>query len=325
MEYLSPTLSQLRELLAGEHGRTILLVLAFFFAVSVFFLFAFIITPALSARARITQQLREAGVSSRRELLAGQHADRIEAAAKAAGFYQKLEKSNPDSIQARLQRAGFYGDGALTAYYAIRFGVSAFVFFALFITGRYYFPSVPILILFAPSFLYALLVLFLVNIYLDRLGKRRETATRRGFPDFMDLMIVCTDAGMSLEAAVDKVATELAFTHKALGIHLKIMTLEIRAGRPLRDALNNLAERLKMDEAKTLAVLFKQSEELGTSLTQTLRVYSTDMRERRITAAEEKANALPVKMVLPLGFCVFPVVLVMILLPVWVRMAGVFF
>jgi tight adherence protein C len=199
------------------------------------------------------------------------------------------------------------------------------VFFALLIGGRQYFPSAPIVFLFVPSFLYALLFLFLMNIYLDRLGKRRETATRRGFPDFMDLMIVCTDAGMSLEAATDKVATELAVTHEALGLHLKIMTLEVRAGRPLRDALKNLAERLKMDEARTLAVLFKQSEELGTSLTHTLRVYSAEMRERRITAAEEKANALPVKMVLPLGFCVFPVMLVMILLPVWVRMAGVFF
>jgi len=103
------------------------------------------------------------------------------------------------------------------------------------------------------------------------------------------------------------------------------MTLEIRAGRPLRDALHNLAERLKIEEAKTLAILFKQSEALGTSLTQTLRVYSAEMRERRIIKAEEKANALPVKMVLPLGFCVFPVMLVVVLMPVWIRLADVFF
>jgi tight adherence protein C len=323
MEYLSPVLIQLRELLASEHSRTILLVLAFFFAASLFLLFAFIITPALSARSRITEQLKEAGFTSRRDLLAGQEVERLDAATRLANLHQKLEKSNPDSIQARLYRAGFYGDGALTIYYAIRIGICAFVFFGLLITGRYYFPSAPILYLFVPAFSYALMFLFLANIYLDRLGKRREAATRRGFPDFMDLMIVCTDAGMSLEAATDKVATELAFTHKTLGLHLKIMTLEIRAGRPLRDALSNLAERLKMDEAKALAVLFKQSEELGTSLTQTLRVYSAEMRDKRIIAAEERANALPVKMVLPLGLCVFPVVLVMVLLPVWVRIAAV--
>jgi tight adherence protein C len=81
---------------------------------------------------------------------------------------------------------------------------------------------------------------------------------------------------------------------------------------------------LQLSEARTLATLFRQSEELGTSLTQTLRVYSAEMRDKRITLAEEKANALPVKIVLPLGFFIFPVMLVMILLPMWIRMADVF-
>ena len=313
------------QLLDSEFSRSILLVLAFFFASSVFLLFAFILTPALRTRSRISEQLREAGYRSRRDLLAGQEAERLEAVRPVAEFFQKLEKTNPDSVQARLYRAGFYGAGALPVFYALRLGFCALVFFGMLIGIRYFFPSVPFLFLFVPVLLYSLLFLMLPNIYLDRLARRREELCRRGFPDFMDMMVVCADAGLSLEAATEKVANELTFTHKALGIHLKIMTLETRAGRPLREALQNLAERLKIEEAKTLAVLFKQSEELGTSLTQTLRVYSAEMRERRIIAAEEKANALPVKMVMPLGFCVFPVMLVMIMLPVLVRMKGIFF
>ena len=325
MDYTASIIRALERFFQDDDSRTVLLGLAFFFAASLFLLVAFTLLPALRTRSRINQQLQEAGFSSRRVLLAGQEIERIEALAPVVEFYQKAEKGKQDTIQGRLYRAGFYSPAALPVFYAIRIGVCALVFFALLIGVRYFFPSAPILLIFIPAFLYAVLFLFLSNIHLDRLGKRREQASRRGFPDFMDLMIVCADAGMSLEAATEKVANEITYTHKILGIHLKIMTLEMRAGRPLRDALHNLAERLKIAEAKTLAILFKQSEELGASLTHTLRVYSAEMRERRIIAAEEKANALPVKMVLPLGLCVFPVMLIMILLPVWVRMAGVFF
>ncbi|MGO7388816.1 type II secretion system F family protein, partial [Rhizobium ruizarguesonis] len=90
------------------------------------------------------------------------------------------------------------------------------------------------------------------------------------------------------------------------GLHLSIMMLEVRGGRRLREALANLAVRLRIDEARALSVLFRQSEVLGTSVTQTLRVYCKEMRDLRIIRAEEKANALPVKMLLPLGAFLFP-------------------
>jgi tight adherence protein C len=141
----------------------------------------------------------------------------------------------------------------------------------------------------------------------------------------MDMMITCADAGMSLEAAVERVTTELAGTHKELGVQLSIMTLQMRAGKPLREALRELADRIGIEEARSLAVLFRQSEELGTSLTDALRVYSDEMRSQRIFQAEEKANALPVKMMIPLGLCIFPVVLMIIMLPVIIRMRGTFF
>ncbi|TGV62750.1 type II secretion system F family protein, partial [Mesorhizobium sp. M2D.F.Ca.ET.160.01.1.1] len=96
-------------------------------------------------------------------------------------------------------------------------------------------------------------------------------------------------------------------------------------GKPLREALRELADRIGLEEARSLAVLFRQSEELGTSLTEALRIYSDEMRTQRMLQAEEQANALPVKMMIPLGICIFPLVLMIVLLPVIIRMRGIFF
>jgi tight adherence protein C len=162
----------------------------------------------------------------------------------------------------------------------------------------------------------------LVNIYIDRRGEAKEREYRRLFPDFMDMLIVCLDAGMSIEAAASRVAREFVSKQRAFGLHLAIMMLEVRGGRRLRDALANLATRLRIDEARSLSVLFRQSEELGTSVTKTLRVYSKEMRDLRMVRAEEKANGLPIKMLLPLGAFLFPVSLIIVLVPVVARVVS---
>jgi tight adherence protein C len=175
------------------------------------------------------------------------------------------------------------------------------------------------------SLLFGVALIVVPSIALDFYARGIKESYRRSFPDFMDMMITCADAGMSLEAAVERVSSEFSSTHRHLGVQLSILTLQIRAGKALRDALRELADRIGLEEAKTLAVLFRQSEELGTSLVDALRVYSAEMRTQRILRAEEKANSLPVRMVLPLGLCVFPVVMMIVMLPVIIRMKGVFF
>ena len=139
----------------------------------------------------------------------------------------------------------------------------------------------------------------------------------------MDMLIVCLDAGMSIKAAANRVTREFVDKQQDFGLHLSIMMLEVRGGRRLRDALANLATRLRIDEARALSVLFRQSEELGTSVTQTLRVYSKEMRDLRIVRAEEKANALPIKMLLPLGAFLFPVSLIIVLVPIVIRVVSI--
>jgi tight adherence protein C len=157
------------------------------------------------------------------------------------------------------------------------------------------------------------------SLYLDRRIAARREEHRAGFPDFMDLLVVCADAGLSMEAALDRVGRELAASYPSLCTNIHMANLEIRAGRTMTEALEHLAERLGLEEARSFATLIQQSEELGSSITEALRVYSDDMRHKRLSRAEEKAYSLPAKLSLPMMVCIFPVLFVVILLPVAVR------
>jgi tight adherence protein C len=157
------------------------------------------------------------------------------------------------------------------------------------------------------------------KVYIDRRISNRQDEHRAGFPDFMDLLVVCADAGLSMEAALDRVGRELADWYASLSSNIYMTTLEVRAGRTMSEALEHFADRVGLAEARSFATLLQQSEELGSSLTEALRVYSDDMRHKRMSLAEEKAYALPAKLSVPLIMCIFPVIIIVILLPVYVR------
>ncbi|OHV74371.1 type II secretion system F family protein [Ensifer sp. LCM 4579] len=227
--------------------------------------------------------------------------------------------TNANSTQNRLIRAGYFSANAVTTFQAIRAIVCLSVLVAAVWALNRFAPETSRLMTLLIGMFAAGATFIIVNIYIDRRGDAKEREYRRLFPDFMDMLIVCLDAGMSLEAAANRVAREFVSKKQDFGLHLAIMMLEVRGGRRLREALANLAARLRIDEARALSVLFRQSEELGTSVTQTLRVYSKEMRDLRIVRAEEKANALPIKMLLPLGAFLFPVSLVIVLVPIVIR------
>lgn len=158
------------------------------------------------------------------------------------------------------------------------------------------------------------------SLGLDRIIKVRRQEYRAGFPDFMDLLVVCADAGLGITGALERVGRELADTYPNLSANIHMANLEIRAGRTISEALEHFGDRLGLDEVRAFATLIQQSDELGSSITEALRVYSEDMRHKRLSTAEEKAYALPSKLALPLMVCVFPVLFVVILLPVFVRL-----
>ncbi|WP_027152106.1 type II secretion system F family protein [Mesorhizobium sp. WSM2561] len=308
---------------------SVLVSIAVFVAAVALFLFgSLVLLPALQTRKLVAQSLMAEGIADRRSLVGQEQLARIAAQRPVDAYFRSIEKERdqPSALDAKLFRAGFYQSSAPLIYTLSRLAAVCVGFLAAYaLLSRVLPPQLPSLVALIGSALFGLACLVVPSVMLDRFEKGQKQVYRRGFPDFMDMMITCADAGMSLEAAVERVSQELAGTHKWLGIQLSIMTLQLRAGKPLREALRELADRVGLDEARALAVLFRQSEELGTSLTEALRVYSDEMRSQRILSAEERANSLPVKMMIPLGLCIFPVVMMIIMLPVIIRMRGVFF
>jgi len=316
-------------LFSSIHDLSVWISVAVFVAAVALFLFgALVFLPALQTRTLVTKSLMAEGIADRRSLAGQELLAKIAAQRPVDAYFRSMEKERdePNALEAKLFRAGFYQAIAPLIYTLSRLGAVCAGFLAAYaLLSRILPPQLPGFIGFAGSALFGLACIVVPSILLDRFESAQREIYRRAFPDFMDMMITCADAGMSLEAAVERVSSELAGTHKWLGIQLSIMNLQLRAGKPLRDALRDLADRIGLDEARALAVLFRQSEELGTSLTDALRVYSEEMRSQRILHAEERANALPVKMMIPLGLCIFPVVMMVIMLPVIIRMKGIFF
>jgi tight adherence protein C len=148
-----------------------------------------------------------------------------------------------------------------------------------------------------------------------------ELEYREGFPDLLDLLVASVEAGLSLDAAVSRVTDELVRRYPHLAEHLKVLTLELRAGRSRKDCWSNFAERLGIDEARSMATMLRQAEEMGTSLGETLAVFADDMRSKRMLRAEEKAMALPAKLMIPLILFIFPCLLGVLILPAAYRIS----
>ena len=154
--------------------------------------------------------------------------------------------------------------------------------------------------------------------------RQRELEYSDGFPDLLDLLVASVEAGLSLDAAVNRVTEELDRRYPNLAIHLRMLVLELRAGRARKDAWASLADRLGIDDARSLATMLRQAEEMGTSLGETLSIFSQDMRAKRMLRAEAKALALPAKLTVPLILFIFPCLLGALMLPAAVRVMKIF-
>ena len=244
------------------------------------------------------------------------------AAAKLIDYTTRhYASSNPGDkrqLRQRLVQAGFLDPRAVAFFFIARLAAAA----VLAGVGLLFAPlmfSGPDGIDWMAAWVAGLLGYFLPSVYVSRRIAARTTEHRTGFPDFMDLLVVCADAGLSMEAALDRVGRELSDSYPSLSANIYMATLEMRAGRTLSEALEHFGDRLGLEEARSFATLLQQSEELGSSLTEALRVYSDDMRHKRMSRAEEKAHSLPARLSVPLMVCIFPVILIVIMLPVYVR------
>lgn len=156
---------------------------------------------------------------------------------------------------------------------------------------------------------------------IDRAGGRRKVEIEHQFPDALDLMVVCVEAGLGLEASFVRVSTEVHESHPRIAQEFGMLSDELRAGRTRAEALRNLGERTDVPALRSFSALLIQTDALGTSIAQTLRTYSQEMREHRFLAAEEKAMRIPVLMTIPLVACILPVVIAGLLLPPMIDMA----
>jgi tight adherence protein C len=233
--------------------------------------------------------------------------------------YSEANDGNMKVLRRRLIQAGIYDRRGIAFFFIARTALAIGLAVALF-------AIVPMVTSHGGTFFWLMVIVGGIagyvgpSVYVDRRIAARKMEHRSGFPDFMDLLVVCADSGLSMEAALARVGGELGDSYPSLTTNIHMTSLEIRAGRPLKDALERFADRLALEEARSFATLINQSIDLGSSITDALRVYSDDMRHKRLSRAEEKAYALPAKLSLPMMICIFPVIFVVILLPVFVRL-----
>jgi tight adherence protein C len=234
---------------------------------------------------------------------------------------QVADETGARVLRNKLMQAGFYSRQAVPLYFLVRVvGLLTFGGLAGFAVWQYSelaAPPAAVLTMVA-----AMIGYIAPSFALDRRIGKLRIEHRLGFPDFMDLMVVCSQAGLSMEAGLARIADEMQVAFPSLARNLDLTTSEIRNGKSLSGAIESLALRLGIDEANSFSTLLQQSEELGSSLTRSLRAFSDDMRNKRLMKAEEKAYSLPAKLVVPLTLFVFPVLLVVLMLPIVISVSG---
>jgi tight adherence protein C len=235
----------------------------------------------------------------------------------------KLEGPSRAKLRHELIRAGFFNSNAINYYIFWRFAVVILLPVIAYLVVSVLLADKGALVKFSLVAITTLLAVLGPDAYIARRQRKLLDEYATTFPDLLDLMVVCVDAGLGLEAALDRISKEMLDKSRALGMNLLLLGAETRAGRSTIDALTSFSERLGLDEARSFTATLRQSIELGSDIGDTLRAFSDEMRDKRLLRAEERANQLPVKMVLPLGTCIFPVVLMVIMLPVIVRLMAI--
>jgi len=215
-------------------------------------------------------------------------------------------------LRKRLVTAGYRRSEALIVFFGMRIAC-ALAAFALLATPVLTRPSL------VKSLAGCFLGYLLPSMVLARMAKRRQHKIRLGLPDVLDLLVVSVEAGLGLDQAIQRVGEELTFAHPDLSDELRLINLELRAGKARSEALHNLAERTGVDDVESLVAMLVQTDKFGTSVAQSLRVHSETVRTKRRQRAEEASAKLGAKMVFPLVFCIFPAILVVTIGPAAIK------
>jgi len=240
------------------------------------------------------------------------------------GVVEHFEKVLPKSqqeisvVQQRLVRAGMRSENTVKMFYGAKVMTPCALILLAWVTGAYHF---------GPMFVFAVAAgggFLAPDFWLGRKIANRQAEIRKGLPDVLDLLVICVEAGLSLDQATARTAQELEKAQPALSDELGIVALEQRAGRARSDAWKHFAERTDVDVVRNLVSMLVQAEQFGTSIGKTLRVHSDTLRTKRVQEIEEKAAKLSVKLLFPLVLFIFPSLFLVVLGPAVLVMADSF-
>jgi tight adherence protein C len=235
-------------------------------------------------------------------------------------FDQVLPKSQAEvsMTHQRLISAGYRNEATVKILYGSKVLVPIVLAALAFVTGLAHLN---------PLLVYVLclgLGFLLPDFWVDRKTKKRQKRIRLGLPDVLDLLIICVEAGLSLDQATARTAEELRRAQPELCDELMVVVLEQRAGRARADCWRNMADRTNVDSVRNLVSMLVQSEQLGTSIARTLRIHADTLRTQRVQAVEEAAAKLTIKLLFPLVFFIFPSLFLVILGPAIIQMMQTF-
>ena len=293
--------------------------------------FATILTIALPAFQSDKLETRLQAVTNRREQLRRQNRAQLEQKGlkqnQGSGFMKDtvdkldLQKLLEDpNFKDKMVQAGLRGGGPLATFYFFRFALpfafAGAAFFYVFVLG---------MIQAAPQMRIAIVVFaaaagfYAPNLYLSNLAKKRQASIMRAFPDALDMMLICVEAGMSIEMAFERVGGEIGAASTELAEELKLTNAELSYLADRREAYDNLAKRTNHPGVKAVCMALAQAERYGTPLGSSLRVMAKENRDLRIAEAEKKAAALPAKLTVPMIVFFLPVLFLVILGPAYIK------
>ena len=312
-------LTFLKSLTSGAGGQSTLFMLAtgatvFLFALGVSFLVLAAFDPVRRRLSALAVDTKPTGEAAARLLRILEPVNR---------FFMPSQIEERGKMERKLMYAGLRSANALPLFYATKTGLALLLMVAVLLSTAWLPQWSATKIIFVAMFA-AFVGMVLPNTVLNHMVERRQKRLRDGFPDALDLLVVCVEAGLGLTAALQRVSDELKFSHPELGAEFSRVTAEMRAGVEREAALKGLAWRTGLEDIRGLVSLLIQTLKFGTGVGETLRVYSEEFRDKRMQRAEELAAQIGTKLIFPLVFCLFPSFFVVAIGPAVVRLVDVF-
>ena len=322
MEYLQTTIDWIANFFLELSGDMSLLVYILIFMA--IFLLVIAISVLASGNGAVERRLAgESAVVNTGEMARLRRKDREGPWVQLLSAIEKRMAPSDDkkktTLQQKMIHAGYYSPNAVRYYYGVRvlcaFGLPlGFLLYLTFVPNEMAIEKT----LYFTSMICAF-GLILPGAWLNRQIASRHLAVQESFPDALDMLVVCVESGLGLDAAFNRVGMQITPAHPTLGQQFGIVALELRAGKSREDSLRGFADRIGLSEIHSFVTLLIQSDQLGTSIAQTLRVHADEMRAARMLRAEEKAQRLPVLLSIPLVLGILPAMMAVALLPAIIR------